>query len=94
MGASTALHLLRSGYDPGNITVLDTYPIPSAQSAGHDLNKIMNVRIRNEVDMQLSFEARDMWQTDELFRPYFHMTGMVGLKRRAIANPTSLASPC
>lgn len=77
MGASTAFHLLRSGYEPKNITVLDTYPIPSSQSAGHDLNKIMSVRIRNEVDMQLSFEARDMWKGDELFRSYFHMTGMV-----------------
>ncbi|EFX01570.1 fructosyl peptide oxidase [Grosmannia clavigera kw1407] len=45
MGASTALHLLRFGYSPSNITVLDTYPIPSAQSAGHDLNKIMGVRL-------------------------------------------------
>lgn len=77
MGSSTALHLVRSGYDPKNITVLDTYPIPSPQSAGHDLNKIMSVRIRNEVDMQLSFEARDMWKRDELFKPFFHMTGMV-----------------
>ena len=77
MGASTALHLLRSGYAPENITVLDTYPIPSAQSAGHDLNKIFNVRVRNEVDQQLSFEARDMWKGDELFKEYFHMTGMV-----------------
>ena len=77
MGASTALHLLRSGYTPRNITVLDTYPIPSAQSAGHDLNKIMSIRIRNDVDLQLSFEARDMWRGDELFKPFFHNTGMV-----------------
>jgi sarcosine oxidase/L-pipecolate oxidase len=75
MGSSTALHLLRSGYTPSNITVLDTYPIPSAQSAGNDLNKIMGVRIRNPVDKQLSLEARDMWKNDELFKPYFHNTG-------------------
>ena len=78
MGASTALHLIRAGYTPGNITVLDTYPIPSAQSAGHDLNKIMSVRIRNDVDLQLSLEARDMWRNDHLFKPFFHNTGMVG----------------
>jgi len=77
MGASTALHLIRTGYCPQNITVLDTYPIPSAQSAGYDLNKIMSVRIRNEVDLQLSLEARDMWYNDELFKPFFHNTGMV-----------------
>lgn len=79
MGASTALHLLRSGYTPSNITVLDTYPIPSSQSAGHDLNKIMSIRIRNDADLQLSFEARDMWRDDELFKPFFHNTGMVTL---------------
>ncbi|KAF2110902.1 fructosyl amino acid oxidase [Lophiotrema nucula] len=75
IGSSTALHLLRAGYKPEHITVLDTYPIPSAQSAGNDLNKIMGIRLRNEVDLQLSLEARDGWRTDELFKPYFHNTG-------------------
>ncbi|WWC87454.1 uncharacterized protein L201_002343 [Kwoniella dendrophila CBS 6074] len=75
MGSSTALHLLRNGYTPSNITVLDTYEIPSAQSAGNDLNKIMGVRLRNPVDVQLSIEARDMWNNDEMFKPYFHNTG-------------------
>ncbi|KAK7756496.1 hypothetical protein SLS62_001330 [Diatrype stigma] len=75
MGSSTALHLIRAGYTPENITVLDTYPIPSAQSAGNDLNKIMGIRLRNKVDIQLSLEARDMWKNDELFKPFFHNTG-------------------
>ncbi|XXG99587.1 hypothetical protein Hte_005927 [Hypoxylon texense] len=75
IGSSTALHLIRSGYTPSNITVLDTYPIPSAQSAGNDLNKIMGIRLRNKVDLQLSLEARDMWRNDELFKPFFHNTG-------------------
>ncbi|KAL5120643.1 hypothetical protein ACEQ8H_001391 [Pleosporales sp. CAS-2024a] len=75
IGSSTALHLVRSGYAPSNITVLDTYPIPSSQSAGNDLNKIMGVRIRNPVDLQLSLEARQMWQEDDLFKPFFHNTG-------------------
>ena len=77
IGSSTALHLVRAGYTPANITVLDTFPIPSAQSAGFDLNKIMGIRIRNKVDIQLSMEARDMWRHDELFKPYFHNTGRV-----------------
>lgn len=77
MGSSTALHLLRSGYTPSNITVLDVYPIPSAQSAGHDLNKIMSIRLRNKPDLQLSLEALAMWKNDELFKPFFHNVGMV-----------------
>ena len=75
IGSSTALHLLRSGYTASNITVLDTYPIPSAQSAGNDLNKIMGIQLRNPVDKQLSLEAQDMWRNDELFKPFFHSTG-------------------
>ncbi|KAI1099332.1 fructosyl amino acid oxidase [Jackrogersella minutella] len=75
MGSSTALHLVRSGYTPSNITVLDTYPIPSAQSAGNDLNKIMGIHLRNKVDVQITLEARDMWRNDELFKPFFHNTG-------------------
>ncbi|KAF2635369.1 putative sarcosine oxidase [Massarina eburnea CBS 473.64] len=75
IGSSTALHLLRNGYTPSSITVLDTYPIPSSQSAGNDLNKIMGIRLRNKVDLQLSLEARDMWRNDELFKPFFHNTG-------------------
>jgi sarcosine oxidase/L-pipecolate oxidase len=77
IGSSTALHLIRSGYTPSNITVLDTYPIPSAQSAGNDLNKIMGIRLRNKVDLQLSLEAREMWKDDELFKSFFHNTGRV-----------------
>ncbi|ORY68895.1 fructosyl peptide oxidase [Pseudomassariella vexata] len=75
IGSSTALHLIRSGYTPSNITVLDTYPIPSSQSAGNDLNKIMGIRLRNKTDLQLSLEARQMWREDELFKPFFHNTG-------------------
>lgn len=77
MGSSTALHLLRSGYTPSNITVLDEYPIPSAQSAGYDLNKIMSIRLRNKIDLQLSLEALDMWKNDDLFKSFFHNVGMV-----------------
>lgn len=79
MGSSTALHLIRAGYTPSNITVLDVYPIPSAQSAGYDLNKIMGIRLRNRPDLQLSLEALDMWTNDPLFKPFFHKVGMVRL---------------
>lgn len=79
MGSSTALHLLRAGYAPGNITVLDVYPFPSAQSAGNDLNKIMGIRVSSDVELRLSREAADMWKHDALFRPFFHQTGRVSL---------------
>ena len=87
IGSSTALHLVRSGYTPSNITVLDTYPIPSAQSAGNDLNKVMGVRLRNPVDLQLSLEARQMWREDDLFKSFFYNTGRVS-KRQASQLPS------
>ncbi|KAI9374737.1 FAD dependent oxidoreductase [Aspergillus egyptiacus] len=77
IGSSTALHLIRSGYNPSNITILDVYPIPSLQSAGYDLNKIMSIRLRNKPDLQLSLEALDMWKNDPLFKPFFHNVGMI-----------------
>lgn len=39
MGSSAALHLARRGYT--DVTILDQFPIPSAQSAGFDLNKVL-----------------------------------------------------
>ncbi|KAE8856031.1 hypothetical protein PTNB29_08870 [Pyrenophora teres f. teres] len=88
IGSSTALHLIRSGYTPSNITVLDTYPIPSAQSAGNDLNKIMGIRMQNKIDLQLSLEARQMWKEDELLKPFFHNTGRLDCAH----TPSSLSS--
>ena len=41
-GSSTALWLARSGYE--NVTVLDPYPVPSAISAGNDVNKLVIIR--------------------------------------------------
>lgn len=35
---STALHLARRGYK--DVTIFDSYPIPSPTSAGNDVNKI------------------------------------------------------
>nr|6Y4J_A Chain A, Fructosyl Peptide Oxidase [Escherichia coli] len=70
IGSSTALHLVRSGYTPSNVTVLDAYPIPSSQSAGNDLNKIMDADADPAADA-----ARQMWNEDELFKKFFHNTG-------------------
>lgn len=38
-GSSTALHLARRGYK--HVTVLDSHELPSAISAGNDINKIV-----------------------------------------------------
>ncbi|KAB8275545.1 FAD dependent oxidoreductase [Aspergillus minisclerotigenes] len=80
-GASTALHLGRRGYT--NVTVLDPYTVPSAISAGNDVNKIIssgqysNKKDEIEVNEILAEEAFKGWTTDPLFKPYYHDTGVV-----------------
>ena len=84
IGSSTALHLHRRGYT--NIHLLDAYPIPSAQSAGYDLNKLWG-SIPNVDEYALVEEALKAWTEDALFSPYFHQPGKVGLIRcPAISN--------
>lgn len=80
-GTSTALHLARRGYK--NVTVLDPYPIPSAISAGNDVNKIIssgqysNRHDEIEVNELLGQEAFEGWTNDPLFKPYYHDTGLL-----------------
>ncbi|TQB73262.1 hypothetical protein MPDQ_006007 [Monascus purpureus] len=76
-GCSTALHLARRGYK--HVTVLDPYPVPSPIAAGNDVNKIME---HKEVAGIIAFAtctraALKGWQTDPVFKPYFHETGFI-----------------
>ncbi|GFF43934.1 L-pipecolate oxidase [Aspergillus udagawae] len=80
-GTSTALHLARRGYT--NVTVLDPYPVPSAISAGNDVNKIIssgqytNNKDEIEINEILAEEAFNGWKNDPLFKPYYHDTGLL-----------------
>ena len=38
-GCSASLHLARRGYK--DVTVYDPFPVPSALSAGNDINKVL-----------------------------------------------------
>lgn len=81
-GSSTALHLARRGYQ--NITVLDSYPIPSPISAGNDINKILELSssaprgsAERIVSDKLAHDAIYAWREDPVFRDLFHETGAV-----------------
>ncbi|UJO21627.1 L-saccharopine oxidase [Fulvia fulva] len=83
-GASTALHLARRGYQ--NLTVLDPYDVPSTISAGNDINKIKGWAdnysagggdMKDYVRDRVSREATEAWDSDPLFKPYYHETGYV-----------------
>lgn len=94
-GSSTALHLARRGYT--NVTVLDPYPVPSAISAGNDINKIISSgqyssnKDEIEINEILAQQAFECWKNDPLFQPYYHDTGLlmsasttVGLERLGV----------
>ncbi|KAL5358763.1 FAD dependent oxidoreductase [Aspergillus floccosus] len=80
-GCSTALHLARRGYT--NVTVLDPYPVPSAISAGNDVNKIISSgqysskKDEVEVNEIIAEQAFNGWKNDPIFKPYYHDTGVV-----------------
>lgn len=79
-GCSTALHLARRGYK--NVTCLDAYPVPSAMSAGNDINKIVGCFETNG-DEPLSTRERmkqetiHLWKTDPVFNNFYHPVGMI-----------------
>ncbi|KAL3423223.1 fructosyl amine:oxygen oxidoreductase [Phlyctema vagabunda] len=81
-GCSTALHLARRGYT--NITVLDPYDLPSAISAGNDVNKIIeegqpdpDSSEQDYVSQRILELAYKGWISDPVFQPYFHNTGFI-----------------
>lgn len=79
-GCSTALHLARRGYI--DITCMDKYPFPSCMSAGNDINKTVGCfeDIPGEVTStrdRLKQEAIHLWNTDPVFKPFYHPVGMI-----------------
>ncbi|KAH9892190.1 FAD dependent oxidoreductase [Xylariomycetidae sp. FL2044] len=80
-GCSTALHLVRRGYE--HVTVLDAHPIPSVISAGNDVNKIVEQGSFSDGDEEaavaqsLLLAAGKGWTEDPVFKPYFHDTGYI-----------------
>lgn len=81
-GSSTALHLTRRGYR--YVTVLDPYEVPSAISAGNDINKIAEAASIEDAqdDAQWASEsvradAIEAWKNDPVFKDFYHETGYV-----------------
>ncbi|KAF2679372.1 FAD dependent oxidoreductase [Lentithecium fluviatile CBS 122367] len=74
IGISIALHLSDRGYK--NITVLDRgEDIPSAYSAGNDVNKIVRADYEDAFYATHALNAIHTWRTSPIFSPYYHHTG-------------------
>ncbi|CAH6719913.1 putative L-pipecolate oxidase [[Candida] jaroonii] len=76
-GLSTGLWLLRNGFK--NVTLVDPYEVPSEISAGYDINKIVQSSYQEDhcLTNSLAIEALEGWQTDPVFFPHFHETGIL-----------------
>ncbi|KAK7413678.1 hypothetical protein QQX98_007460 [Neonectria punicea] len=75
-GVSTALHLATSEPD-ATVVLIDRSPCPCPSAAASDLNRIIRADYGDVFYMDLALKAIDKWNTDPLYAPYFHRTGMV-----------------
>lgn len=76
-GVSTAYHLSKI-HPNASIALIDrSESYPCELAASHDFNKIVRADYGNEFYCKLALEARNSWVTDNIFKDYFHQTGMI-----------------
>lgn len=85
-GVSTALHLIRK-YPHSHITLVDRDgpDAPTRVAASWDWNKVVRADYTDITYMRLALEARDVWKSDPLWRPFYHETGIFWVARSAFA---------
>ncbi|KAE8443743.1 hypothetical protein EG329_001423 [Mollisiaceae sp. DMI_Dod_QoI] len=94
-GASTAYHLSKT-HPKASIALIDrSESYPCELAASHDINKIVRADYGNEFYCKLALEAREAWVKEEMYKPYFHQSGMVvlddtGLGKKIITNYQTL----
>lgn len=81
-GVSTAYHLIKK-YPDASITIVDrdAYDAESRVAASWDWNKVVRADYDDIVYCRLALEAQDVFQSDPLWKPYFHQTGIYWMCR-------------
>ncbi|KAH0841542.1 sarcosine oxidase [Fonsecaea pedrosoi] len=76
-GVSTAYHLIKK-YPGASVTLVDrdAYDAESRVAASWDWNKVVRADYDDIVYCRLALEAQDIFETDPLWQPYFHKTGI------------------
>lgn len=76
-GISTAYHLIKK-YPHASITVVDrdAYDAESRVAASWDWNKVVRADYDDIVYCRLALEAQDIFRTEDLWKPYYHETGI------------------
>lgn len=94
-GASTAYHLSKTRPEASIALIDRSASYPCELAASHDFNKIVRADYGNEFYCRLALEAREAWVNEEMYKPFFHQSGMVvlddtGLGKKIIENYESL----
>lgn len=84
-GASTALHLIRK-YPTASIKLIDREPFPCQLGASWDWNKCIRAEYLDVFYMQMALEAKEIWATDPLYKPFYHEDGMVWISDTDMAD--------
>ncbi|KAF2104031.1 FAD dependent oxidoreductase [Rhizodiscina lignyota] len=81
-GVSTAYHLIQK-YPHASVTLVDrdAFDADSRVAASWDWNKVVRADYDDIVYCQLALEAQDIFESDPLWKPYFHQTGIYWLCR-------------
>lgn len=81
-GISTAYYLIKR-YPESSITIVDrdAYDADTRVAASWDWNKVVRADYDDIVYCQLAIEAQDIFNSDPLWKPYFHQTGIYWMCR-------------
>ncbi len=81
-GVSTAYHLIQK-YPTASITIVDrdAYDADSRVAASWDWNKVVRSDYDDIIYCRLGLEAQDIFESDPLWKPYFHKTGIYWICR-------------
>ncbi|KAI1848634.1 hypothetical protein JX266_005493 [Neoarthrinium moseri] len=85
-GVSTAYHLIKK-YPNASVTLVDrdAFDAESRVAASWDWNKVVRADYDDIVYCQLALEAQDIFESDPLWKPYFHQTGIYWICRSEYA---------
>lgn len=81
-GVSTAYTLIRK-YPNASITIVDrdAYDADSRVAASWDWNKVIRADYDDLIYCKLALEAQDIFESDPLYQPFFHKTGIYWMCR-------------
>lgn len=81
-GVSAAYHLIKK-FPDASVTIVDrdAFDADNRVAASWDWNKVVRADYDDIVYCQMALEAQDIFESDPLWKPYFHKTGIYWMCR-------------